>query len=221
MKKSTAATYVSTSVLLGMLVVLMIPSNIAESPSGLALYGMATISQQNANGDTIFTQTVHNQLFDAGEDFLLDNAFKGLTDVADNIDIGSICLSEDATHTSDETDTASTWNTDHDAADDGGASTLTNCRTDGTVTKSGQVATIGPLVFLAKADNSAGTHWFAGTGAANTVTNIAICQADSGNADVRGCATTLFAVVNTSDVVLDVDETVTVTYTFSLASPGT
>ena len=222
MKKSAAATYVSTSVLLGMLVVLMIPSNIAESPNGLALYGMATISQQNANGDTVFTQTVHNQLFDAGEDFLLDNAFTGLTDVADSIDIGSICLSADATPTSDETTTAATWNADHDAADDVSASAaLTNCRTDGTVTKSAQVATVGPLVFTAKADNNAGTHWFAGSGAANTVTNIAICDAEVIDNEIRGCTTTLFAVVNTSDVVLGVDETVTVTYTFSLASAGT
>jgi len=217
MKKSTAATYVLTSVLLGMLVVLMVPSNVAESPSGLALYGMATISQQNANGDVLFTQTVHNQLFDAGEDFLLDNAFTGLTDVADNIDIGSICLSADPTPDTDETTTASSWNSSHDAADNASATTLTNCRTDATVTKSAQIATVGPLIFTAKADNAAGTHFYAG----DSVESIAVCDASATDADVRGCTTTLFAVVDTSDVILAADETVTVTYQFSLASAGT
>ena len=213
MKKSTTATYVSTSVLLGMLVVLMIPSSAAGSPTELALFGMATISQQDVNGDTVFTQTVHNRLFDNGEDLLLDGVFKGLTEPADSVQIGAICIGAQIVSTN-ETDGAGTWNTANNAVS--GSTTAKNCITDGTVTKSGQIATVGPLVFTANADGTS-DHWLAG----DTVTNIAVCAADTGNADIRDCQTSLFAVVSTSSVTLAAGETVTVTYTFSLVSDGT
>lgn len=216
MKNTTTVTYVSTSVLLGMLVMLMVPSNVSASPEGLALYGLATITQQDANGNVIFSQTVHNQLFDEGEDFILANTFTGIADIGtDATQIGSICLGAQSPSTT-ESDANTAWNSAHDGADNASASTLTNCRTDGTVTASAQKATVGPLVFTAKADNAAGTHFYAG----DTVTNIAVCDADSGDADVRGCTTTLFAVVDTSNVTLAADETVTVTYEFDLASAG-
>ena len=216
MKKSTTITSLSTTALLGMLVVLMVPSNVsATETSGLALYGMATLTQHDVNGDVVFSQTVHNQLFDDGEDFLLNNAFHGLTDdAAEATQIGAICLGAQ-TPSTDETHTVAAWNSAHDGADNASATASTlNCQT-ATATSSAQVASLAPEAFTAKADNSG--NWYSG----DTVLGIAVCQADSGDADVRGCAGTLFAVVNTSDVTLATDETVTVTYQFSLASAGT
>ncbi|WP_428324629.1 hypothetical protein [Nitrosopumilus sp.] len=199
--------------LLGLIAILVIPVGTQSMTNdGFNLYGQATMTYNDANGNEMLSQTVHNQLFDEGEDFLIDNAFTGLTDVADNIDIGSICLSA-ATEQTDETTTNTTFNTDHDSADDASASAEKNCKTDGTVTKSAQVATIGPLTFTATASTG---NWYPG----DQIKAIGICDAESTDADIRGCTTTLFALVNTSDVTLADGETVDITYTFDLSSNG-
>jgi len=200
--------------LLGFLLVLILPANVDEQTPSF-LYGAATIVAHDAYGNEIFSQTVHNQLFDQGEDFILNQAFKTLGGLAvvDNVQIGAICLSA-ATPSTLETDTNSTFNTANDAATGGGDASL-NCVTDPTVTSLNQVVTLGPLMFTAASNDT--LNWFA----TDTVTNIGICDADSGSAAVRGCTTTLFAVVDTSDVTLDQVETVDVTYTFDISSAGT
>ncbi len=207
--------------LLGFLVLLILPAN-ADEQTPSFLYGAATIVAYDALGNEIFAQTVHNQLFDQGEDFLIDQGFTDLGGLAtvDNVQIGAICLSADATPTTLETDTNTTFNTDHDAADNVGATAGTQtCVTDGVstggVTSASQVVTLGPLTFTASAADNA--NWFAG----DTVTNIGVCDASATDADIRGCTTTLFAVVDTSDVTLADTETVDVTYTFDLSSAGT
>lgn len=196
-----------------MIAILVIPAGTQSMTNdGFNLYGQATMTYNDAFGNEMLTQTVHNQLFDEGEDFLIDNAFTGLTDVADNIDIGAICLSA-ATEQTDETTTNTTFNTDHDNADSGSATTEANCRTDATVTKASQVATIGPLTFEAGTGTN---NWYPG----DTIKAIGICDAEINDADIRGCTTTLFALVNTSDVTLASGETVDITYTFDLSSSG-
>jgi len=202
--------------LLGFLVLLILPAN-ADEQTPSFLYGAATLVAYDALGNEIFAQTVHNQLFDQGEDFLIDQGFTDLGGLAtvDNVQIGAICLSADATPSSLETDTNTTFNTDHDAADNVAAVASTNCVTDPLVTTASQVVTLGPLTFTASATDSA--DWYAG----DTVTNIGVCDASATDADIRGCTTTLFAIVDTSDVTLADTETVDVTYTFDLSSAGT
>jgi len=207
--------------LLGFLVVLILPANVDEQTPSF-LYGAATLVAYDAHGNEIFAQTVHNQLFDQGEDFLINQGFADLGGLAvvDAIQIGAICLSADIVPSVLETDTNTDFNTAHDNDDGAGATASTlNCVTDGVstggVTSILQVVTIGPLTFTAQDDNTG--NWFA----ADTVTNIGICDAETGDNDVRGCATNLFAVVDTSDVTLADNETVDVTYTFDLSSGGT
>jgi len=196
--------------LLGFLVLLILPAN-ADEQTPSFLYGAATLVAYDAHGNEIFAQTVHNQLFDAGEDFMIDQSFTDIGGVAtlDNIQIGAICLSADTTETTNEPDTAATFNTDNVRAGD---TVAENCVTDPTVTKATQIVTIGPLTFTAGADVST-VQWVGG----NTVTSIGVCPADSGDATVRDCTTTLFAVVDTSDVTLAAAETVDVTYTFDIS----
>jgi len=202
--------------LLGFLVVLMLPANaVVQTPS--FLYGAATLVAHDAYGNEIFSQTIHNRLFNQGEDRILNQTFADIGGLAivDNVQIGAICLSA-ATPSVTETDTNSTFNTAHDLADNATATASTlNCVTDGTVTSLNQVVTLGPLTFTAQDDNTG--NWMA----TDTVTNIGICDADSGDAAVRGCTSTLFAVVDTSDVTLADAETVDVTYTFDISSAGT
>ena len=204
--------------LLGFLIVLILPAN-ADEQTPSFLYGAATLVAYDALGNEIFAQTVHNQLFDQGEDFLIDQGFTDLGGLAtvDNVQIGAICLSADATPSSLESDTNTTFNTDHDAADNVAAVASTNCVTDPLVTTASQVVTLGPLTFTAGAADLAANNWFAG----DTVFSIGVCDASATDADIRDCQTTLFAVVDTSDVTLADTETVDVTYTFDLSSGGT
>jgi len=202
--------------LLGFLLVLILPANVdVQTPA--FLYGAATIVAHDAYGNEFFSQTVHNQLFDEGEVLLINQTFTDLGGLAvvDNVQIGAICLSADLTPSTTESDTNTLFNSDHDAADNSTASVTTNCLTDGSVTSSAQVVTLGPLTFTAQDDDSG--NWFA----LDTVTNIGICDAHATDNPVRGCAANLFAVVDTSDVTLADNETVDVTYTFDISSAGT
>ena len=204
--------------LLGFLVVLILPAN-ADEQTPSFLYGAATLVAYDANGNEFFAQTVHNRLFDQGEDFMLNQAFTdiGGSVTIDTDQIGAICLSA-ATPSVDETHTNTLFNAAHDAADTSPTDASFNCVTAPIafpVTSSAQVVTIGPLTFTARTDES--QNWFAG----DTVTNIGICDASPTDADVRDCQNTLFAVVDTSDVTLADTETVDVTYTFDLSSSTT
>ena len=195
--------------LLGFLVVLILPANVDEQTPGL-LYGAATIVAHDAYGNEFFSQTIHNQLYDQGEDFMIDQTFTDIgTDVANAIQIGAICLSADTTPSTAEGDSAGTFNTDNVRAGD---TVARNCVTDILVSKAAQVVTIGALTFTAGPDVIA-SNWVSG----NTVTNIGICAAEIGDNDIRDCQTTLFAVVDTSDVTLAAAETVDVTYTFDIS----
>jgi len=199
--------------LLGFLVVLILPAN-ADEQTPSFLYGAATLVAYDAHGNEIFAQTVHNQLFDEGEDFMLDQTFtdEGGVAVVDAIQIGAICLSADATPSTTESDTNTIFNTDNART----GTLALNCITDPLVAKAAQVVTLGPLTFTAGPDG-AGVQWVGG----DTVTNIGVCDAESTNTNVRDCTTNLFAVVDTSNVVLANSETVDVTYTFDLSSAGT
>ena len=199
--------------LLGFLLVLILPAN-ADQQTQSFLYGAATLVAYDVHGNEIFAQTVHNQLFDLGEDFMLDQSFADIGGVAvvDDIQIGAICLSADATPSTNEPDSVAQWNANNTRT----GTLALNCITDPTVTKATQVVTLGPLTFTAGPDG-AGVQWVGG----DTVTNIGVCDAETTDTNVRDCTTNLFAVVDTSDVTLANTETVDVTYTFDLSSAGT
>jgi hypothetical protein len=168
-------------------------------------YGFAEIIKYDENGNVVYTQTVHNQLVDTGEEFLLDAVFQdGGTDVADAVQIGSICVTDAASPTIAEGEAAADFDGDNGMVE-------TNCIEDTTVTTSGGTAVIGPLTF------TAGTH----TAVDDTITAIGICQNDvTDDTPFNNCASEgiLFAVVNTSDVTLATGETVDITYTFDITS---
>jgi len=205
--------------LLGLLVVLILPATNVDEQTPSFLYGAATLVAHDAFGDEIFSQTIHNQLFDQGENIILNQTFADLggTAIVDNVQIGAICLSG-AVASGLETDTNADFNADHDTADTGTDISL-NCVTDGVltggVTSAGEVATLGPLTFTA--DVLELLNWNAG----DTVRTIGICDAEPSDNDIRDCQNYLFAVVDTSDVTLADTETVDVTYTFDISSAGT
>ena len=188
------------------MIVFPAPLESTSTSNEVKFYGFAEIIKYDENGNAVFTQTVHNQLVNTGEDFLLDQTFQDTVSVADDVQIGAICITNAGSPTIAETETAATF----DAANSIGE---TNCIEDTSVTTSGGTAVIGPLTF------DVPTH--AGNG--DTITAIGICQNDTTDNDpFATCALggILFAVVNTSDVTLATSETVQITYTFDITSSG-
>ena len=194
--------------LLGFLIVVIMPFNISEDETEQKFYGAATILVRDGDGNQLFQQTVHNQLVNTGETFILQQTFQESTSAADDVQIGSICISPGDVSSLGEGSTAANF----DAL---GAWTVP-CIEDTLVdiiTTQGQ-AVIGPLKF------TAGTN----LPAAETLVGIGICSAQSGSTDFEDCATAsgvLFAFVDTSDVQLSGGDTVDITYTFDITSSST
>ncbi len=186
----------------------VIPADIS-SQADSKFYGTATLTLIDVDGNELFTQTVHNRLLDAGEDFLTEAAFEDGTARAENTSIGSICVSDGTIVDGDETYLVGAFDTANSITEN-------NCEQDNTVTTTGSTAVIGPLNFEAATNDN-------NLGAGDTVTGIGICQnVAANNNDYNNCATSgiLFAIVNTSDVTLASGESVDVTYTFDITSAG-
>ena len=197
----------------------------AELP---ALYGVATIAHHDADGNVLGTQTIHNRLLNAGEDYILKQVFMDGQSDADAAQIGAICLSADDTTIVEGLD-ATAFNSNHEADADtvegaGVGSTIAasdtrECLTDATVASSGQIATVGPLTFTANntaSPDASRSNWKPDV----PIKMIGICQGFAAD-NAASCTAPLFAAVNINDVTLNVDETLTVTYTFDMSSDAT
>jgi len=195
--------------LMGFFIFMMVPG-IDQTIEQSKMYGVATLVAYDLERNEIFSQTVHNRLVDTGEDLINHMVFSdGLTAADDDV-VGSICIYDEGTAMSTldvETTTAAQF-------DSPNANTLANCRTDDAVSvvNGTSTAVIGPLTFAGGVNLNTG----------GVVNGLGVCQAHNTNANFTGCATEgdLFAIVDTSDVTLGLDETVDITYTFSLVSPN-
>ena len=177
--------------------------------SVVTLSGYIHIVHRDGDGNIKWEETVQNRFVDTGEEFLLDAVFQdGATDVADNVQIGSICISDAGTITVAETETATDFDTDNGITEN-------NCKEDVTVTTSTGTAVIGALTFTCGGTNCAD---------GDTITGIAICQNDvTDDNDYNNCATEgiMFAVIDITDVTLQTSDTVDIDYTFDISSSGT
>lgn len=208
--------YIITTIgLLSVLTLALIPGSISLSDD-VKFYGAAEMILYDIQGEEKFRQTVHNQLVDDGETFLLTGVFAdNSTAIIDALSIGTICVT-DATLSILEVDTASDFQSSNSLDEN----TLNNCVESTSVTYSSGIATLGALSFTA------------GNGTGNipegtTIAGIGVCQNTgsdhagcSGAADGSGSGT-LFAEVVTSSVTLADGESVDITYTFDIASDGT
>ena len=193
----------------------------------LVLGGVATIVHQDGDGNVLGEQSVHNLLLNEGEDFILQQVFMDSQSAVDSAQIGAICLSSAPDSTIAEGLSASDFNTNHNnnaEIPNTGASTIAaadthECLTDTSVGSSGQIATVGPLVFTANntATQGSESNWKPDV----PIRIIGICQGFSAANGEDACTAPLFAAVNITDVTLGIDETLTVTYTFDMTSDGT
>lgn len=199
--------------------------------SALSLYGVAHVVHTGADGTVLDTQSVHNRLLDEGESYVLKQVFRNGESDADTMQIGAVCLSayqpDLSTNTpgvpensdrESRTDFIAGHNNAYQDHPDNliTAANTRECMTDTDVEFTGQVASVGPLTFTANT-SSGSSNWVPG----QTVAAIGVCQADTGGASVGDCAGTLFAAVDISNVTLNNEETLTVTYTFDMSGEGT
>ena len=194
--------------LVGLFIVMMIPSGLANVQDEPKHYGFATLDVRDVNGNTVFEQTVHNLITDEGELALAVGIFRNGVAGDDEVDadkIDTICITLETSFAEVEALTASAFN----GAD---ATTSTNCISG--------VATV-PVTAQAGANDNKGTLQFtfdAPTHLPNdaTLTGIGICS-DEGKSGppFNECSTAgmdLLATINTSDVQLGSGETVQITY---------
>lgn len=192
--------------------IMVLPAEQNTSATGLSLYGMGSLIVNDATGNEVFAQTIHNRVVDQGEAFIIDQVFDdGTASQADNVSVGAICISNNASFSgADETLTAATFDTEDSL-------TAANCKqeTAGAVSDSTpSTAVITPAAFTTSNLDAAG----------ETIYGIGICQNESADDnDYANCATgstsgILFAAVDTTDVTLQTGETVLITYTFDIVS---
>ena len=202
---------------------MVIPGNIDTNQSDSIFYGMATIVKNDSLGNEVFQQSIHNDLTDEGEAFLLSAAFDdGTNGPLTTAGFGAICVSGESVTEEDGTlegETASLFDTGNAATLNDGVNLTCEEDPDG-VSISSSVATIGPVTFEAGGIN---------IDDAETINSLGICQMDEDVPAHEGfldCETgslglgKLLAVVSVTATTLNTDETVDVTYTFSLASPN-
>ena len=216
--------------LLGLAALMVIPSGVSADVAPMIFYGTADVQLADADGNVKLVQTVHNQMTDEGEAFLIDQVFDTAEGASTGVDrVSSICLLPDSYTDLDSADLealndVNSGSSQSDlilASTDQGVTARSCGGNTGNVATSGSAATIGPVQFEAGADFNAGL----------TISGFAVC-ANAGNAthcdDVEGTGRgqndpqvpeTLMAVVNISDVGLpNSGDTLTVTYTFDIST---
>ncbi len=128
--------------LMSVFAMMIIPGNFDTVNNELVFYGAGTITQFDKDGYEMFSQTIHNQVVDTGEDFLIDQTFEDGVDGLDDVSIGAICIGNDTTPTVGEAETAALFDT-------GNLLTEANCKEDiDNVVTTGSIATVNPPTFI-------------------------------------------------------------------------
>ena len=203
--------------LLGIFATMLIPVG-GESTQGSTFYGIAHVTTFDSLGVPTSTQTVHNDLIDEGENFIIQQVFqegKGSV-VAESAQIASICLTEN-TQYADPVSAVNNTQTvaGFDLLD--GISAATNCIEDPAVAQGGTNG-FGVAVIAQGTTFDAGTH----ADQDEEITAIGICSAHASALEFNTCAAAacgsavLFAIVDITDFTLGSGESATITYTFDV-----
>jgi len=196
--------------LMGLFILMVLPAGMDNIQEDGKFYGAANLLVRDAAGNELFQQTVHNDLLDTGENYIVTQAFvSGGAPIVDIAQISAICVTN--LTLVNETDTAASYsapaNTLTIGTGDHCHATVPTINGDGTVVLGAETFTGGTDI-----------------GAGETIRSIAIC-ADNGAVDYADCDQAAsnaiaFAAIITSSVQLGATETVDVTYTFDLSSPN-
>lgn len=194
-----------------------------DSVSDSQMYGFATIALNDATGNTVFEQVVHNIIVADGESFMLAQTFNnGSGNFVPEVDlIDTICVTMQGSFAESDAETATSFNANSDN------DTQLNCipiaRGTGsepfTITNVGGVNT---ATSFTETFNATGTGQH--VDADSVITGIGICSSEAQSATddaFQDCSVgagdaPLLAVFNTADVTLGTDDTVDITYTLTL-----
>jgi len=190
--------------------IMILPATNSNTQSDLPkMYGIATVVLKDSTGNILLENIIHNQVVDVGTAFMLDQTFgDGNVAVADASQVDTMCVTNALTPfgstPAGDGETAAGFNIENGL---GGS----NC--------------IGAIVFTTAATTgnsgtrtfSAGTHFIAGT----TVGGIGICGDNGVASPFNDCSVAvgdapLLAVFDTTDVTVNLGESVDITYTLTL-----
>jgi len=223
MTKTQTIAKIASIGLLGIFVAMLTPSSTFDTAQSaeFTLYGMLNMVQKDSMGNEVFSQTIHNQLTDQGEDYIIDQAFDTVgTALTAGDRIGSICIGNiTATLIDDPAEREALDADDVSSGTPGQTLTLgATCIVDAVIDDSTtSTAVVGPLTFTS-GTNLASTE---------TINVIIICSGNSGadlstfNECAGGANDIAFAVVDTADVTLSGTDTIDITYTFDIISATT
>jgi len=195
--------------LLGLFVVMIFPSTITDGANPM-FYGTANMVLSDSNGNILMTQTVHNQITDEGEAFIIDQVFTtGDAAVTGDNRVGALCIVENSDSAFGEGTVAAITN-------NLGNPSGNHCHvTSTTIVDVGSTAVTEGEVFTAGTDFTAG----------ETISGIVICKMDGTTSDFNDCNTpgtpVALAALDLNNVTVTGTDTITITYTFDITTAGT
>jgi len=222
--------------LLGLFVLMVLPTAGTVDSVAPHLYGAASILIHDNQGTEIFRQQVHNQLTNDGENFIIHQVFNvtgaGATNNNEMVHvsnglIGTICVTDNLNGGTSgapglEAMTAANFDADVNRSSTGLNVRGGNCLSDwqsGVDNTTNGVAVISPLHSFVTLKATAANGNFDNDA---LIDGIGICSAAANPLGANGTtclsgASALFAVVDVSNVTLGGGETATVTYTFDIS----
>jgi len=195
--------------LLGLFVVMIFPSAITDEAIPM-FYGTAHMVLSDSAGNVLMTQTIHNQVTDEGEEFIIDQVFTTAdAAVTGNNRVGALCIIENSDSVFGEGTVAAVTN---NLNAPGGA----HCHvTSTTIVDAGDSKAVTESeVFTAGTDFDAG----------ETISGIVICKMDGTTGDFAECNTPgsplALAALDLNNVTVTGTDTITITYTFDITTTG-
>lgn len=191
--------------LLGLFALMVLPSGVADQVNPM-FYGTANMILADSEGNILLTQTVHNDITDEGEEFIIDQIFDTSdTALAGDFRAGMICIIENSDNSFGEATTASLTNNL--------SSSGNTCHSDTDVDDGVQSqATLAPAAFTAGTDFDAG----------QTISGILICLKNGSDADQVACDSgandVALAALDLANVTVSNTDTITITYTFDITT---
>jgi len=193
--------------LLGLFVVMIFPTAITDGADPM-FYGSVDMVLADPDGNILMTQTVHNQITDEGETYLINQVMDTTTAVvAADARVGAICIIENSDSVFGELATSTTVNN----LDDLGG---THCKQTADMSNAASLSVTDAEVWTAGTDFTAG----------ETISGILICaKGGSGDTDFQDCDTptgtnVAFAALDLNNVTVTGTDTITITYTLNIVT---
>ncbi len=189
--------------LLGLFALMVLPSGVADQVNPM-FYGTANMILADSEGNVLLTQTVHNQITDEGEEFIIDQIFDtGDAALTGKNRAGMVCVIENSDLAFGESATSSLTNN----LSNGGGGDRCHQVTDVNDAVQSQ-ATLAPAAFTAGTDFDADQE----------ISGILICLKNGDDLDVDVCNVVALAALDLANVTVSNTDTITITYTFNMTT---